>query len=47
MATASAPVIRFARSGDVDVAHQVVELVDRGIHELKGVPGEWRLFAVA
>jgi hypothetical protein len=20
---------------------------DRGIHELKGVPGEWRLFAVA
>jgi hypothetical protein len=20
---------------------------DRGTHELKGVPGEWRLFAVA
>ena len=23
-----------------------VELVDRGTQELKGVPGEWRLFAV-
>jgi class 3 adenylate cyclase len=24
-----------------------LELVDRGIHPLKGVPGEWRVFAVA
>ena len=23
-----------------------IELADRGTHELKGVPGEWRLFAV-
>jgi hypothetical protein len=23
------------------------EFDDRGAHELKGVPGEWRLFAVA
>ena len=24
-----------------------IEFEDRGAHELKGVPGEWRLFAVA
>ena len=24
-----------------------LEFDDRGTHELKGVPGEWRLFAVA
>jgi class 3 adenylate cyclase len=24
-----------------------LELEDRGAHELNGVPGEWRLFAVA
>jgi hypothetical protein len=24
-----------------------LEFEDRGAHELKGVPGEWRLFAVA
>src|SRR5437764_14598093 len=23
-----------------------IKLVDRGAHELKGVPGEWRVFAV-
>ena len=23
-----------------------IDLVDRGAHELKGVPGEWTLFAV-
>ena len=23
-----------------------LEFEDRGVHELKGVPGEWRLFAV-
>jgi class 3 adenylate cyclase len=24
-----------------------IEFVDRGAHELKGIPGEWRLFAVS
>jgi hypothetical protein len=24
-----------------------LEFEDRGTHQLKGVPGEWRLFAVA
>jgi hypothetical protein len=24
-----------------------LEFEERGTHELKGVPGEWRLFAVA
>ena len=24
-----------------------IEFEERGVHELKGVPGEWRLFAVA
>jgi class 3 adenylate cyclase len=28
------------------VAGSGIEFVDRGVHELKGVPGEWRLFAV-
>jgi hypothetical protein len=23
-----------------------MEFEDRGVHELKGVPGEWRLYAV-
>jgi hypothetical protein len=31
---------RYALNGDLRVAY-------RGAHELKGVPGEWRLFAVA
>jgi len=26
--------------------HHHIEFEDRGVHELKGVPGEWRLFAV-
>jgi class 3 adenylate cyclase len=29
------------------VAGSGIEFADRGAHELKGVPGEWRLFAVA
>jgi class 3 adenylate cyclase/pimeloyl-ACP methyl ester carboxylesterase len=29
------------------VAGSGIELVDRGVHTLKGVPGEWRLYAVA
>ena len=51
--------IRYARSGGVSIAYQVVgdadvDLVyaglaftDRGAVELKGVPGDWRLYAVA
>jgi class 3 adenylate cyclase len=43
-----------ARSGEVLVSSTVkdlvmgsaIDLTDRGAHELKGVPGEWRLFAV-
>jgi hypothetical protein len=29
------------------VAGSGIEFVDRGAHPLKGIPGEWRLFAVA
>jgi class 3 adenylate cyclase len=29
------------------VAGSGIELAERGTHELKGVPGEWRLYAVA
>jgi len=29
------------------VAGSGIEFEDRGSHELKGLPGEWRLFAVA
>jgi class 3 adenylate cyclase len=29
------------------VAGSGIELVDRGVHALKGVPGEWRVYAVA
>jgi class 3 adenylate cyclase len=29
------------------VAGSGIEFQDRGVHQLKGVPGEWRLFAVA
>lgn len=44
----------LARPGEVLVSGTVkdlvlgsgIELVDRGTHELKGVPGEWKLFAV-
>ena len=49
-----ARIAELARAGDVLVSQTVrdviigsgLELVDRGIHELKGVPGEWRVFAV-
>jgi class 3 adenylate cyclase len=45
----------LARGGEVLVSQTVkdlvagagVELADRGEHELKGVPGTWRLYAVA
>jgi class 3 adenylate cyclase len=44
-----------AGPGEVLVSNTVKDLVagsgiafeDRGVHELKGVPGEWRLFRVA
>lgn len=43
-----------AGADEVLVSHTVKDLVagsgigfmDRGLHELKGIPGEWRLFAV-
>ena len=49
-----ARVAAVAKSGEVLVSSTVKELVagsglefvDRGMHELKGVPGEWRLYAV-
>jgi class 3 adenylate cyclase len=28
------------------VAGSGIEFMDRGAHELKGIPGQWRLFAV-
>ena len=50
----AARVSDLADGGEVLVSRTVVDLVagsglefvDRGEHELKGVPGEWRLFAV-
>jgi class 3 adenylate cyclase len=44
-----------ARPGEVLVSRTVTDLVagsgigfaDRGVHDLKGVPGEWQLYAVA
>jgi class 3 adenylate cyclase len=48
-----ARVAGHARGGEVLVSQTVKDLVagsglefdDRGAHELKGVPGEWRLYA--
>ena len=48
-------VVRIAEAGEVLVSNTVKDLVagsgisfeDRGTHELKGIPGEWRLFAVS
>jgi class 3 adenylate cyclase len=49
-----ARVAALASGGEVLVSQTVKDLVsgsgiefeDRGMHELKGVPGEWRLYAV-
>ena len=47
------PQVRYARSGAANIAYQVVgdgpELgfEERGPRELRGVPGEWRLYALA
>jgi class 3 adenylate cyclase len=32
---------------DLVIGSGLVDFEDRGTHELKGVPGDWRLFAVA
>ena len=50
----AARVLGEARDGETLVSSTVKDLVvgsgiefsDRGSHELKGVPGEWQLFAV-
>jgi len=50
-----ARVAGLAKPGEVLVSNTVTDLVagsgirfeERGAHTLKGVPGEWRLFAVA
>jgi class 3 adenylate cyclase len=50
-----ARVASLAKPGDVLVSSTVKDLVvgsglefaDRGAHELKGVPGEWHVYAVA
>jgi len=50
-----ARVASLAQPGEVLVSGTVrdliagsgIELVDRGTHELKGIPGEWRVYAVA
>jgi class 3 adenylate cyclase len=50
----AARVAAAAQAGETLVSRTVVDLVagsgltftDRGEHALKGVPGEWRLFAV-
>ena len=47
--------IQFAASGEVLVSRTVVDLIagsgiqvdDRGEHELKGLPGTWRLYSVS
>jgi class 3 adenylate cyclase len=49
-----ARIAALAEPGEVLVSQTVRDLVagseiefgDRGVHELKGVPGEWRLYAV-
>ena len=49
-----ARVASLARAGEVLVSSTVKDLVagsglgfeERGVHTLKGVPGEWRLYAV-
>ena len=50
-----ARVAGFSQAGEVLVSSTVKDLVagselefqDRGVHELKGIPGEWRLYAVS
>jgi hypothetical protein len=50
-----AALVSALAAGEVLVSQTVKDLVagsgitfaDRGVHELKGVPGEWRLYSVA
>jgi hypothetical protein len=37
---------RYALNGELHVAYRASH-EGRGAHQLKGVPGKWRLFAVA
>jgi hypothetical protein len=37
------PRVEYAKNGDVHIAYQVF---GQGPPELKGVPGEWQLYAV-
>lgn len=47
-------VAALANAGEVLVSSTVkdlvagsgIEFIERGAHELKGIPGEWRLFAL-
>ena len=39
------PDVSYAWSGDVAIAYRVLGEGSK-THELKGVPGEWRLYAV-
>jgi hypothetical protein len=42
------PKTQYTKSGDLHlVAGSGLSFEDRGQHILKGVPGEWRLYAVA
>jgi len=43
---------RYAKSGDINIAYQKdlvagsgLEFEHRGKHVLKGIPGEWQLYA--
>ena len=46
------PETRYAKSGDINIAYQVfgegsgLRLEDRGLHALKGLPEEVRLYTV-
>ena len=52
--TLASRILHEAKPGEVLVSRTVVDLVagsslefhDRGIHSLKGLPGEWQLYAV-
>jgi pimeloyl-ACP methyl ester carboxylesterase len=46
MAAASPSEVLISRTVKDLVAGSGIELDDRGIHELKGIPGEWALFSV-
>jgi class 3 adenylate cyclase len=46
-ASASAGEVRVSSTVKDLVAGSGLEFEDRGTHELKGVPGEWRLYAVS